>query len=589
MQNVLDSSREEDMSGSLASLRGIGWFALAFWLPLGCHADVRGPTGNSAGTGTGGTAGSPGTTPGPGKPPGPGVSTVDCTKPIPLAKPRIWRLTQNQIRNTLRDRFGFVPPDVETFPAEARLDGFANRSDDLKISPLLADGYFRAAEELGAQAATNPVPFGITCAVASIATGTCLRTFLTTFGEKMWRRPLTDAEVTSFTTLYTTTAAQGAGPAGGIQSVVEAFFLSPNFLHRSELGITQVAGAVTPLTDFELASALSYTLWDTAPDDVLLGLARQGKLRDKTVLVGETKRMLGSVTQASPAMHHFLQQWMYIETLPQANKDVTVYPLGTMEVAADLLEENRLFMNSVLFDAAGDRSLKTLFTANYGFVNSRTAPVYGIQGVTGTGLVRRDLNPSERRGIFSQAGFMWAHADPDGTRLVGRGSYFRGELLCDRVAPPPGGVVAQVRVAPPDATGREKFTIHSIPACAGCHRLFDGLGFAMESYDGIGRFRATDKGKTIDPSGTLPLPSDPSGPGLAFSSFVDLIDKLSNKPDIYNCFATKYLTYASGRNIDSINTCESKNVVDDFAKAGYKIDSLVLSVVSSPNFMDRTN
>jgi len=346
---------------------------------------------------------------------------------------------------------------------------------------------------------------------------------------------------------------------------------------------------LTPLTDFELASALSYTLWDTAPDDALFGLAKQGKLRDKTVLVSETQRMLGSVTQASPAMHHFLQQWMYIESLPQANKDLTVYPLGTMPVAADLLEENRLFMNSVLFDAAGDRSLKTLFTANYGFVNSRTAPIYGIQDVTGTDLVRRDLNPNERRGIFGQAGFMWAHADPDGTRLVGRGSYFRGELLCDRVAPPPGGVVAQVRVAPPDATGREKFTIHSIPACAGCHRLFDGLGFAMESYDGIGRFRATDKGKTIDPSGTLPLPSDPSGPGLAFASFVDLIDKLANKPDIYSCFATKYLSYASGRSIDSINTCETKGVIDEFAKSGYKIDSLVLSVVNSPNFIDRTN
>jgi hypothetical protein len=111
----------------------------------------------------------------------------------------------------------------------------------------------------------------------------------------------------------------------------------------------------------------------------------------------------------------------------------------------------------------------------------------------------------------------------------------------------------------------------------------------MENYDGIGRYRLTDKGKTIDPSGTLPLPSESGGAGLAFTSFVDLIDKLSNKPDVYSCFASKYLSYASGRNVQDIDVCERKSIADAFASGGYKVDSLVLSVVSSPTFTDRQN
>jgi hypothetical protein len=555
---------------------------------LACTGTVSGgkPPGSAGPPSTGGNTGTVGGMVGGAS----GTPTpVACTGAVPLAKPRIWRLTHAQIRNTLRDGFGFVPPSAATFPEESRLDGFANRATELKVSPLLADAYFKAGEELGVQAVANPSAFGITCAVASIGTGTCLGTFIATFGQKMWRRPLTDAEITAFTTLYNTTSAQGEGPAGGVKSLVQAFYLSPSFLHRSELGTSQQAGALTPLTDYELASALSYTLWDTAPDDALLALARQSRLRDKTVLIAEAQRLLASPAKASAAMNSFMQQWLFLENLVQTDKDLIVFPLATPEVPQDLAEESRLFVNSVLFDAGGDRSFKTLFTATYGFVNARTAPLYGLQGVTGTTLVRRDLNPTERRGIFSMAPFMWKHAADDSTHLVERGSYFRSEVLCDRVMPPPGGIPQDGRFAPPDATGREKFMIHSDPACAGCHKRFDSIGFAMETYDAIGRFRLTDQGKMIDPSGAIPLPSEPAGPGLAFTNFVDFIDKLSNKPDVYSCFATQYLSYASGQSFQELDGCAKQSISNEFAKANYKVDGLVLSVISSPSFMDRQN
>ena len=557
--------------------------------PTGGDPPGPGSPGNPGNPGTPGNPGNPGTpgTPGTMPPPTnpPPVNVGTCTA-MTLGTPRVWRLTNTQIKNTLRDRLGFVPPAADSFPAEARLDGYPNRSDELRVSPLLAENYFKASEELAADVAARPMNYGITCPVANLAMGTCLRTFLTTFGLKLWRRPVTDAELTKFTTLFTTSAGQGDGPAGGLRNVVQAFFMSPNFLHRTELGNTQVAGQVTYLNDYELASALSYTLWDTAPDDALMEQARMGKLRDKNVLLAEARRLLAAVPKTGPALHHFLQQWLHIEDLPESEKDLTVYSLGTLQNAKDLFEENRLFLNSVVFDAGGDKSFKTLFTANYGYVNSRTAPIYGLQGVTGTNLTKRDLNPAERRGILTLPSFMWSHADPDGTHLVERGSYFRAEILCDRVPPPPGGVQDIPKFAGPDATGREKFSMHSDnPACRPCHNLFDGIGFAMESYDGIGRFRTTDKNKPIDPSGSIPVGQQT----LTFTNFVDLVDQLSKTPELYSCFASQYMTYAAGRKIDEIDACEKKLVADEFAKSGYKIDTLVLSAISSPSFMARKN
>jgi hypothetical protein len=242
---------------------------------------------------------------------------------------------------------------------------------------------------------------------------------------------------------------------------------------------------------------------------------------------------------------------------------------------------------SVVFDNSGDRSIKTLLTAPYGFLNARTAPVYGVANVTGNTLTRTMLNPNERRGLLTSAGFMAAHADGDDTATVSRGRYFREEILCDHVPPPdPKDAMFDPMKITPDMTNRERLTAHAVnPACKACHSLFDGLGFAMENYDPIGRFRTMDKGKQLDPTGSVPLKSGT----ITFNNFVDLIDKLSATPDLYQCFASQYLSYAVGRLPDQINDCERQLVTDDFVKSGYKVDALVLSVVNSPSFMARKN
>jgi hypothetical protein len=521
----------------------------------------------------------------------PGSVGVDACNEATLARPRVWRLTNLQIQNTLRDGLGSKLPSMGRLPASNRLEGFANRADNLPIDGLLADLLFRISTELADDVvARNAELINCPQGLAGLSAGTCLKDFLDSFALKIWRRPLTDGELSAFSSLYSKTAAQGGSTEAGLRTLVQAFFMSPSFLFRSELGDTQQAGAVTRLTDYELASALSYTLWDTSPDALLMDLARQGKLHDKNILAQQAMRLLGSRERASASLHNFMEQRLYIENLPEKDKDPELFSLYSKEVAADLAEESRLYLDSVIFDPGADRSFKTLFTASHGFVNARTAPIYGIQNRSGDALTRTDLDRAQRRGILTLAGFMASHADPDGTALVDRGRYLREEILCATVPPPPDGNVAALdpKFATADMTGREKFVAHSAdPQCNFCHALFDGLGFAMESYDAIGRFRSTDKGKPLDPSGTVPLPSD--GTVLAFDNFVDLVDKLADTKDLYSCFSSQYLTYATGRRLGEVKECERQHVADEFERSGFKLDALILSVINTPNFSARRN
>jgi hypothetical protein len=329
-------------------------------------------------------------------------------------------------------------------------------------------------------------------------------------------------------------------------------------------------------------------IWDAPPDTGLMQLASQGKLRDQKVLVGEARRLLADSKKAPSAMHSFLQQWLQIEDLLNADKDPMVYSFYNKEVAADLMEETRLLLNSVVFDGGGDRSFKTLFSSSLGFVNMRTAPVYGMANVASMGLGRTMLDPNQRRGLLTTGAFMAAHADGDDTAPVSRGRYFREEILCDHVPPPdPKDAQFDPTKVTDDMTNRERLVAHATaPACKACHALFDGFGFAMENYDPVGRFRTTDKNKQLDPTGSVVLPG---GTSVNFKNFVDLIDQLSKLPDVYDCFASQYLSYATGRLAEQINPCERKLVADEFVKSGYKMDSLLVSIVNSPSFMARKN
>jgi hypothetical protein len=517
-----------------------------------------------------------GSGPGPSFPP-PVPAPACATSRLPA--PRIWRLTHHQLENTVKDTFGFTVPALASLPQESRLDGFANASDRLAVSSVLLESYNRVAEQVAAEVLRKSSDF-LPCAPAALGTGTCLDQFLDSVGRKAWRRPLTEAEVARLRKLHTDAAA-AAGPEEGLKMLVQGLVLSSNFLHRIELGEAPAANGTIALTDHELASALSYMLWDAPPDAALMDLAGRGKLRDQATLQAQAQRLLATAAKAPSALASFVQQWLETEDFTAKPKDLATFPSYTPQLALDLQSETTLFLQEL--GLGGDRSLRTLLTASHGYVNQRTAAVYGLTPPPGDALVKTPLPPAQRRGLLTQGSFLAAHAEPSNTSVVNRGRFIREEILCSDVPPPPGDFQFNEKVITEDMTAREKFVEHSKnPSCAACHVLFDTIGFALENYDALGQWRTTEKGKTIDPSGALPLPS---GEEIKFANFIDLIDQLAKAPDTYSCFSAQYLSYASGRGI--LSDCEKETIARSFTASGYRLDALVAAVVASPSFISR--
>jgi hypothetical protein len=559
---------------------------LALCLAAGCSGSIGG-AGDRPGSSpdddpaaVGGNHQPPGKT-GPGEE-GPGMTpppTSTCgADSIPAA--RTWRLTNTQFRNTALAVFGFAGPTTDELPVDAQPDGFSNQADRLSVPPLLASKYVQATEEIAANVLSRSGEF-IKCPLASLG-GSCLQTFLTSVGMRAWRRPLTEAETAKYSTLYTTVT-QSNTPEVAFKGVVQALMLSPNFIFRTELGENAQAG-VARLTEWELASAISYMLTDGPPDATLMELATNGALHDPAMLAAQSRRLLGGVAPAAKTMGSFFRQWLQFDDL-SANKDVTLFPMYTPEVVTDLMGENQALIENVLFGAAGDHSVKTLMTATYAYVNSRTAPLYGVQA-SGAALVKTDLPAAQRRGVLTEAAFIAAASDSDDTNLPARGRIVREQALCETVAPPAGNFTLDDPKFTPDMTNREKFNAHTTnPSCAACHSLFDGIGFALEQYDAIGRFRTMDKKKTIDATGTLPLGNDM----LSFSSYVDFVDQITKRPETYQCVAAQYAAFATGRAAAGLSQCESDMIAKAFMGDGYRLETLVSAIVTSPNFALRRN
>ena len=553
------------------------------FMVLGCTGSIQdGPGGgkpspNQPGDPRGGTGASGGTSPDP--------TPTNACKEIAPGPTRLWRLTHAQLRNTVFETFGIRVPVLDTLPDESRLDGYANASERLTLSPVLMAYYDSGADAVAAEVVKGSATF-LKCPLANLGTpgeGTCLADFLRTFGQKAWRRPLTPVELSKLDKLYRGAAAM-VGPDEGLKTVVKGLVLSANFLFRTELGTDQTPGTTTKLTDLELASALSYTLWDGPPDAALMELAIANKLHDPATLKAQAQRLWSTSPKARAAFGSFVQQWLETERMTTEPKDTTVYPAFTPQAAKDLEQETRLFIDGVVFEPGGDHTLKTLLTASYGYVNSATAKLYG-QTSSSAALTKTDLDPVQRRGLLTQAGFLAAHADQLETSVVGRGRYIREQVLCGPVPPPPGDFKFNEKVITDDMTAREKFTEHAKnPACSSCHSLFDGIGFALENYDAAGQYRLKDKGKMIDPSGTLALPM---GGDITFTNFVDMIEQIAKGPDAYACFAGQYLQYTSGQ--VKLDDCARAEMAKSFADAGYRIDELALAIVTSPRFVTRRN
>jgi hypothetical protein len=395
-----------------------------------------------------------------------------------------------------------------------------------------------------------------------------------------WRRPVTQAETASLLKFVAMAKADGQSTEQGIQLALQAMLVSPNFLFRIEHDDSPRDPTKShPVSEIELASRLSYFLWSSMPDDELLGLAEAGKLRAPGVLDAQVKRMMADPRSQALA-DNFAGQWLELRNLDVVKPDPQKFPEWNPELRDAMRTETRLFFDSILRD---NRPLADFLDARYTFLNEKLAKFYGVPGVQGPDFRRVELETPERGGILGQASVLTVSSYPTRTSVVIRGKYILQNILGAPPPPPPGDVPALDEGAVGTSmTLRQQMEKHRAdPACATCHTKMDPLGFGLENYDGIGKWRTLDGKFPVDSSGTLPN-------GKTFATPAEMRTLLrSQLPQFARCMAEKMLTYSLGRGLGPGDRRTVDGILREWAAKDYPFQSLIFEVVRSLPFQAR--
>lgn len=398
---------------------------------------------------------------------------------------------------------------------------------------------------------------------------------------RAFRRPVSDAEVNRFATLVESVTKQGEPFERGIQVGLQAMLVSPHFLFRVEMDPqSNDPKAQRLLTDFELASRLSYFLWSTMPDDELFELAADGKLHQSDVLDKQITRMLKD-PKADALVDNFASQWLNLSNLVEVVPDAKLFPEFTPQLRADMIAETKLFIRTVFRE---DRSLLDFLDAKTTFVNERLARHYGIDGVKGDKMRLVSLPPKQRAGILTHGSILTLTSNPDRTSLVRRGNWIVHNVLGLPLPEPPNDITPLEQGAKESgaSTLREQLALHRASAnCAPCHNTLDPLGFGMENFDAIGRWREKGKEGVIESGGVMP-------DGESFSGPVELIGILKKRQDKFVELVTrKMLTYALGRGLEIPDSCTVDDIVADLKENDFRFTRLVRGVIHSRPFLMR--
>lgn len=411
----------------------------------------------------------------------------------------------------------------------------------------------------------------------------CVERIVRTLARKAYRRPVTPDEVASLLRFVDMAEADGYSAERGLELAIQAMLVSPNFLFRIEHDPDpEDPAGVHPVSEIELASRLSYFLWSSMPDEELLGLAEAGRLREPGMLDAQVARMLADPRSAALAAN-FAGQWLEIRNLDVVEPDPDRFPEWDPELRDAMKAETTLFFEHVLGE---NRPISDFLSADYTFLNERLAGFYGIDGIEGPEFRRVGLSGAEqqqRGGILSQASVLTVSSYPNRTSPVIRGKYVLTHILGTPPPPPPPDVPSLDEAAV-GTTGsmRSQLEAHRAnPTCASCHSRMDPLGFGLENYDAIGRWRTADGNFPVDAAGTLPN-------GQTFSSPAEMRSILESElPDFSRTLTEKMLTYALGRGLRSYDRPAVEAIDGALAADGYRFQTLILEIVRSLPFQSR--
>jgi hypothetical protein len=411
----------------------------------------------------------------------------------------------------------------------------------------------------------------------------CAREILSSLARRAYRRPATETDVADLLPFYEAGRAEGDFDSG-IELALERLLVSPQFLYRIE---TEPSGAAPrpafAVTDVELASRLSFFLWSSIPDEELLQTAIDGRLREPEVLRAQVERMLADPRSES-MVTNFAAQWLFLRDVAAKEPDIFLFPNHDVSLKSALERETELFVDSVL---RGGRSVVDLLTANHTFLNERLAQHYDIPNVQGSYFRRVELGPeSPRSGLLGQGSILTVTSYATRTSPVLRGKYVLDNLLAAAPPPPPPDVPA---LETADAEGGAPLTMREAmirhranPACASCHEKMDPIGFALEHFDAVGRWRDDDDGKPIEAASELP-------DGRVIDGLEGVKALLLDRPELFvSAFTEKLMMYALGRNVQYYDAPAIRAIVRSASARNYEFSALVEGIVESVPFRMRT-
>ena len=497
---------------------------------------------------------------------------LDCTQ-TSVSEAPLRRLTREQFDNTLRDLLGASDNPSQRIAQDEKISAFYSNAI-ATVNRLAVEQFGDVAEDLAAAAVADATAFA-GCAAAE-AEAACADRFIEEFGLRAYRRPLEAAESERYQSLFDEYSATSF--ADGIRRVVATMLQSPHFLYHMDIVPAAGESGVAPLDGYQLASRLSYALWQTMPDAELFAAAAAGALATPEGVRAQAERLLAD-DRARDAIESFHVQWLGLDAILELDKDGVLFPEFGPELAAAMREETVRFADHVI--RQGDGRLETLLSAPFTFAEGPLLSLYGA-APSANPAEPVMLDPTQRAGLLTQAAFLSMHAHANQTSPVRRGLMVRKNLLCTELPDPPANVDNTPPDPDPNATTRERFAAHVADAsCAGCHQLIDPIGLGFENYDALGRFRADENGLPVDASGELQQAGASSG---TFNGAVELAHKLATSPEVRACVGKQWFRFALGRIEREGDACSVQRLSEDFAAADYDVRALLLSLVTSDAF-----
>ena len=516
-----------------------------------------------------GVAGTAGSTPGAAAAPPAAVAVT-----LPAATLR--RLTSSQYQNSVRDLLG-VEADVSMLTAIPPLSGLRAIGASTMTLPERDTELIETLSDRVSAQAWGDVSARMMRVGCDPSQAACKSQFVRSFGRRAFRRPLSADEQRRYEALLTRGSELSGDVWVGLRVVTSAFLQSPGFLYREELGTPDASDpSQRILSPFELASRLSFFIWDTTPDDALLDAAESGKLASAAGLASEAQRLLAS-PRSHAAAGALINDYLGLEALDALVKLPEAYPLATPTLAAAMKEETLRSLRTHLFERGED--FRDVFTTTKTFVNAELAQLYSVRAPRAADFTEVELPANgPRAGLLMQASFLALHSHPSRSSPTLRGKFIRENLLCQAIPPPPNNVDTSLPANTRDAmTARQRLTAHrEDPSCASCHVLMDPLGLALEHFDGVGAFRERENNLAIDASGELD--------GETFSDALGLASTLAKDANTTSCFVRIMLRYARGALEHHSEAAAIEALHAAFAGSGYRATELLLAIATNPAF-----